>query len=76
MPNLDDLKRELIRTDEDFRRLHDEHQACENRLTELVQNTLPSPEDEVEEKRIKLQKLALKDRMEEILREHRTSVSA
>jgi len=76
MPNLDDLKRELIRTDEDFRRLHDEHQACETRLSELVQNSLPSPEDEVEEKRLKLQKLALKDRMEEILREHRTSVSA
>jgi len=76
MPNLDDLKRELIRTDEDFRRLHDEHQACESRLSELVQNSLPSPEDEVEEKRLKLQKLALKDRMEEILREHRTSVSA
>jgi len=76
MPNLDDLKRELIRTDEDFRRLHDEHQACEGRLSELVQNSLPSAEDEVEEKRLKLQKLALKDRMEEILREHRTSVSA
>ena len=76
MPNLDDLKRELIRTDEDFRRLHDEHQACESRLSELVQNSLPSAEDEVEEKRLKLQKLALKDRMEEILREHRTSVSA
>jgi uncharacterized protein YdcH (DUF465 family) len=76
MPNLDDLKRELLGSHEPFRRLHDEHQECEARLSQLAQRSLPSPEDEVEEKRLKLQKLALKDRMETILREHRAAVSA
>jgi hypothetical protein len=76
MPHLDDLKRDLLRSHDAFRRLHAEHQECEARLAQLAQRSLPSPEDEVEEKRLKLRKLALKDRMEEILREHRTPVSA
>ena len=76
MPNLDDLRRDLLRSHETYRRLHDEHQDCEARLSLLVQNALPSPEDEVEEKRLKIHKLALKDQMEEILREHRAAVSA
>lgn len=76
MLQLDDLKRDLLRSHETFRRLHDEHQECETRLSQLVQQSLPSPEDEVEEKRLKIHKLALKDEMEQILREHRTAVSA
>jgi len=76
MHNLDDLKRDLLRNHEIYRRLHDEHQACESRLSDLAQHSLLSPEDEVEEKRLKIHKLALKDQMEEILREHRASVSA
>jgi uncharacterized protein YdcH (DUF465 family) len=73
MPNSDDLKRELLRNHADYRRLHDEHQSCEVRLAELAQHSLPGPEDEVEEKRLKLHKLSLKDQMEGILREHRAS---
>ncbi len=76
MPNLDDLKRDLLRSHDLFRRLHDEHQECEVRLAQLAQVSLPAPEDEVEEKRLKIHKLALKDEMEAILREHRTAVSA
>jgi uncharacterized protein YdcH (DUF465 family) len=73
MSQLDLLKQELLRTHDEFRRLHAEHQSAEKRLAELAQRSLPSPEDEVEEKRLKLQKLALKDQMETILREHRAS---
>lgn len=73
MPNLEALKQDLLRTNESFRRLHDEHQECEARLALLSQRSLPSQEDEAEEKRLKVHKLALKDRMEVILREHRES---
>ena len=66
------LKQELIATDDEFRRLHEEHQSLEARLAELTQATLPSETDELEEKQIKLQKLRLKDRMEAILRAHRS----
>lgn len=65
----DELREELIKTDDEFRRLHQEHQECEERLATLQDKTLPSQEDEDEEKRIKLHKLALKDRMEALLRE-------
>lgn len=65
------LKQELIEADEEFRRLYQEHQESEQRLAEIDARALSlSLEDESEAKRIKLHKLALKDRMYEILREH------
>jgi hypothetical protein len=70
MTQRDELKAELIDTDEEFRRLHDEHQEFERRLSALQARTLLSQDDEIEEKKIKLHKLALKDRMEQILRAH------
>jgi uncharacterized protein YdcH (DUF465 family) len=72
MSNRDDLlKEELLRTDDQFRHLYDEHQEYERRLQELNHKSLFSQEDEVEEKKIKLHKLVLKDQMEDILRQHR-----
>lgn len=71
MPQNDDLKAELIQSDPEFRRLHEEHQEYDRRLHALTLKTLPSQEDEMEEKKIKLHKLVLKDRMEQILRAHR-----
>ena len=68
-----ELRQELLETDEKFRRLHEEHQLQERRLEELNQKSLPSQQDELEEKQIKLHKLRLKDEMEAILREHRQS---
>jgi uncharacterized protein len=77
MSDRDELKRELIATDEEFRRLYEEHQRSERRLEEIQQKSLPSQDDEIEGKKIKLHKLVLKDRMEELLRAHReTRVSA
>jgi uncharacterized protein YdcH (DUF465 family) len=64
----DALVRELLETDDDFRRLHQEHQECERRLEELSNKSLLSEEDEIEEKKTKVHKLALKDRMEQIVR--------
>lgn len=73
MPNRDELKEELLQTDADFRRLYDEHQDYERRLHDLLEKPSPSAEDEGDEKRIKLHKLALKDQMEAILRTHQES---
>ena len=69
MPNLDALRQEFQRNSEAFRLLHQEHLECEERLTQIAQRTLPSQEDEAEEKRLKIHKLALKDRMEAMMRE-------
>jgi uncharacterized protein len=70
MSSREDLKAELIKTDEQFRSLYEEHRDYERRLAELNQKSLLSQEDEVEEKKIKLHKLRLKDQMEELLRAH------
>ncbi|MFL6196055.1 MAG: YdcH family protein [Thermoanaerobaculia bacterium] len=71
MSQYDDLKAELIKTDDEFRRLFEEHQQFERRLDELNHKNLLSEDDEMEEKKIKLHKLMLKDHMEQILRAHR-----
>lgn len=71
MSREENLKQELLETDDEFRRLFDEHQNYERRLENLHQKSFFSQDDELEEKRIKLQKLRLKDRMEAILRSHR-----
>ena len=68
--SINTLKDELIETDDEFGRLYREHQSYEGRLDELNQKSLLSQEDELEEKRLKRQKLWLKDRMELILRSH------
>jgi uncharacterized protein YdcH (DUF465 family) len=68
--NRHDLKEELLKTDDEYRRLYEEHQEYERRLELLNQRSLLSQEDEIEAKRIKLHKLTLKDRMQEILRSH------
>ncbi len=71
MSQTDSLKQELLDTDDEFRRLFEEHQNYERRLESLHEKSFFSQEDEQEEKRIKLQKLRLKDRMQVILRNHR-----
>ena len=67
MTDYSTLKEEMIEEDEGFRRLFEEHQEYERRLEALNHKSLRSPEDEIEEKRIKLHKLRLKDEMESLL---------
>lgn len=57
---------ELDATDPEFRRLHDEHRHHEQRLQVLAAKTRLSEDEEMEEKRLKKEKLLLKDRMEAI----------
>jgi uncharacterized protein YdcH (DUF465 family) len=64
----DEVREELIQTDNEFRRLHQEHQDRERRLDELVRCHSTSAQDEIELKALKIQKLRLKDRMEEMIR--------
>ncbi len=72
---VDSLKEELIKNDEGFRKLHEQHQAYERQL-ERIQDSPHSLEDEVEMKRIKMCKLALKDQMEVMIIAHRREITA
>ena len=66
---------ELDATDPEFRRLHQEHRNHEERLQVLAAKTRLSEDEEIEEKRLKKEKLHLKDQMEAIARHHREGVA-
>ena len=66
-----DLKAELLRTDEEFHKLAVKHHELEDRLHELTGKHYLSEPEQLEEVTLKKRKLQLKDRMEDILRRHR-----
>ena len=65
----------LTEIDPEYRRLHAEHRDHESRLEALAGKPHLSEEEELEEKRLKKEKLLLKDRMEAIARTHRMGVA-
>jgi uncharacterized protein YdcH (DUF465 family) len=64
MTSSQDLRTQLAEQDPEFRRLLEEHRAREQRLQELARKGWLSTEEEQEEKRLKKEKLQLKDQME------------
>ena len=66
-----DLKAELLRTDEEFHNLAAKHHELEDRLQELTAKHYLSEPEKNEQVTLKKRKLQLKDRMEDILRRHR-----
>jgi len=65
----------LTEVDAEYRRLHDAHQDHEHRLQALAGKSQLSQDEEIEEKRLKKEKLVLKDRMEAIARNYREGVT-
>ena len=70
-----DLKEELMRTDEEFHSLAARHHELEDRLHELTAKHYLSEPEQFEEVTLKKRKLQLKDRMEDILRRHRQELA-
>jgi uncharacterized protein YdcH (DUF465 family) len=70
--NVHELKELLLKTDEEFRQLATQHHQLDDRLHELSGKAYLSEIDQVEEVKLKKLKLQLKDRMEDILRRHRS----
>ena len=66
-----DLKDQLLQTDEEFHNLSAKHHELEDRLHELTAKQYLSEPEQVEEVTLKKRKLQIKDRMEDILRRHR-----
>jgi uncharacterized protein YdcH (DUF465 family) len=71
----EDLKHLLIETNHEFRELASRHHSLDDRLHELEAKHFLSDAEQFEEVSLKKRKLHLKDRMESILREHRTGSS-
>jgi len=70
--NVQELKDLLLKTDEEFRQLATQHHQLDDRLHELSAKSYLSEHEQVEETKLKKQKLHLKDKMEDILRRHRS----
>ena len=70
--NQDELKAHLMATDEAFRRLAEQHADYKKQIEAIEAKAHLTPEDEVEENRLKKLKLHLKDQMSQILARYRT----
>ena len=73
--DFDELKRQLLQTDEEFRQLATQHHHLDEQLQNLATRTYLSEPEQLEEVTLKKRKLYLKDQMESILR-RRNSDSA
>jgi uncharacterized protein YdcH (DUF465 family) len=66
--DFEELKRKLLQTDEEFRRLADQHHHLDERIHNLATRHHLSEPEQIEEVTLKKRKLQLKDQMEVILR--------
>ena len=69
--SLEELKEELIATNEEFSRLASEHSEYKRKLEELYSHPHLTDEDRIEEINLKKLKLSLKDQMERILQRYK-----
>ncbi len=74
--NDDELKAHLIQTDEEFRRLAEQHRQYKQRLQELSSRSYLTPQEQLEEAQLKKLKLRLKDQMQQIMERYRTQQPA
>ena len=66
----EDLRRELASKSPEFKKLLDEHANYESRLEELQGKASLEDAERLETVNLKKQKLHVKDRMEQLVREH------
>jgi uncharacterized protein YdcH (DUF465 family) len=64
----------LLQGDEEFKKLYSEHRKLDDAVKELETKGSLSLDEELEVKRLKKTKLALKDKMEEKIRKVRKSL--
>ena len=61
---LEELKAHLMQTDEEFRRMVNEHSDFAHKLDELASRPYLTEQEQIEEVRLKKLKLHMKDRIE------------
>ncbi len=69
---LEELKAHLMATNEEFRRLAEEHSELKKQLVAIESLPHLSYEQELEETRLKKRKLRLKDQMEAMMSQYRS----
>jgi uncharacterized protein YdcH (DUF465 family) len=68
------LKQLLLKKNQEFRKLYEEHQSYEKKLEKFKSKSFLTEEEELEERELKKRKLALKDRMYLLMAEFRKSL--
>ncbi|MBZ0111639.1 MAG: YdcH family protein [Thermoanaerobaculia bacterium] len=68
MASQDALQQELLQSDPEYRELFEKHQDLKQELQAIYQKPLLTDQDELEVKRIKHNKLFLKDQMSALAR--------
>lgn len=71
--NQEELKAHLLATHEQFRSLAEQHAQLKRQIEEIESKAHVTSTDELEEQRLKKQKLHLKDQMNKILAHYRTA---
>lgn len=74
--DFEELKRQLLQSDEEFRQLVTQHQALDEQIHDLATRQHLSEPEQLEEVRLKKRKLQLKDQMEALLRRTAADTSA
>ena len=70
-----DLSTQLMETNDEYRRLAQQHSDYSKKLDEISARRFPSAAEQVEEARLKKMKLQLKDRMYQLRRQHEQQTS-
>lgn len=70
MTTIDPVRDELIKENQNFRDLVQQHQNYERRLLELAKLTYPNDEEQLEESTLKKKKLNVKDEIYAIMQDH------
>lgn len=74
--DFEELKHQLLQSDEEFRQLVTQHHDLDERIHDLTARHFLSEPEQLEESTLKKRKLQLKDQMELILRKHSASGAA
>ena len=76
MPSLSfEEAREILKRDnEEFAHIYAKHQELDKHLLELEARRFLTPDEEVEEKKLKKEKLRLKDKMAAMIQEYQASL--
>ena len=75
-PNQEELKAHLMATSEEFRALASQHAQLHKQLEQLEAKSHLSEQEQIEESRLKKQKLRVKDQMNAMMARHKAQHAA
>jgi uncharacterized protein YdcH (DUF465 family) len=73
MPTVEEMKKQLLESNDEFRQLATQHHDLDERIHNLAIRQYLSEPEQIEEVTLKKKKLQLKDQMEHMLRHYRSA---